>query len=166
VRLLEQGYPAIYREHCYSYSYEPARIAFSASRHGYLFPHSDSIYLYDLPTGKRSTRFFGVRRQKEFSYLSYDKIPDLNESVFDELIRKNPQYSSFVSAPLAGFYLREFLIPPKGDGRTYDQVFAVFDRKLNYIGECETSGWFIDSKKGLLSMQLDDTHLLIHKLSW
>lgn len=166
VRLLAQRYPAIYRAHCYSYTYEPVRIAIDASTHGYLFPHSDSIYLCNIHTGKRSVQFFGVRRAKQFHYLSYDKLPHLNESVFDELIKRNPQYSSFVSAPMAGFYLREFLIPPKGNERSYQQVFAVFDRELNYIGEAETFGWFIDSKQGLLSMQLENNQLFIDKLTW
>lgn len=167
VRLLAQSYPAIYRKHCYSYSYEPARIAIDASTHGYLFPHSDSIYLCNPLTGERSTRFFGVRKPKKFTWLSYDKLPQLNESVFDALIRNNPQYNAFVSAPLAGCYLREFLIPPTDkNSRAFQQVFAVFDREFNYIGEAETSGWFIDSKKGLLSMQLEDHHLLIDKISW
>lgn len=163
-RVLAQGYPLIYRQQSYGFNYQPERITVDGQTHGYLFPNSDSIYFCNTRTGARSTRFFGVKKRPEFRYIPFEKIPHLNESVFEELVRSNPKYQGFVSAPLAGYYLRTMWVP-KGDETILRT--AVFDRSFRYLGETDDNpGWIIDSSQGLLAMRLERNQIIIEKITW
>jgi hypothetical protein len=167
VRLLGQGYPAIYQKYCYSYHYDASRFETGTGIHGYTFPHSDSIYLYDTGTGERSTRFFGALAPKKFEHIPYDQIPKLHATVFDKLVQKNPHYSFPAAFPLAGYYTRELMTPPNKEGDPFKEWLVVFDKELVYIGEAAfRPNSIIDSKKGLLSMRMEQNELIIDHISW
>jgi hypothetical protein len=166
-RLLGQGYPVIYQQSCYSYHYDASRFDLGEGVHGYTFPHSDSLYLYDTRTGERSTRFFGALTAKKFEHIPYDRIPQLHATVFDQLVQKNPHYSFPAALPLAGYYTRELMVAPKKEGDPFAEWLVVFDKDLNYIGEaCFSPNILIDSKKGLLSMRMEQNELIIDRISW
>jgi hypothetical protein len=165
-KLLPQKYPPAYQQNCYSYAFQAKRIAISPDVHGYVFPNSDSIYICNIRTGEQSVRFFGVVQRPKFAYIPFKAISSLNETVLIELVKSNPHYNTLFSAPLAGFYLRELITPPEKEGDGYGQTTAVFDRNFNYIGETKAFEWLVDSRQGLLAVELKNQQLIVTRLTW
>lgn len=166
-RLLPQSYPAIYRENSYGPDYSASRIEIDGHTHGFVFPHSDSIYICDVKTGETSVRFFGSKINRKLQFIPFKGIESLNETVFMDLIHSNPAYIFATHAPLAGYYVRELAIPPKKEGEKYIQSLSFFDRDLNYIGESTTRvGFIVDSSKGLLGIRTANNQLTVDKISW
>lgn len=166
-RFVGQYHPQNYRNNCYSFGSDAARLELAPNVHAYVFPHNDSIFIRNLETNQLTTLFFGSRTHKNFQYIPFDEVGKVNESAFVELARANPFYVAPGNYPLAGYFTRELVIPPRTEGGKYRQVVVFYDRNFNYIGEAPLLGaWMLDSKNGLLGMEMKGSRLIISKLSW
>ena len=157
VRLIAQDYPTNNQLYCYGYNYAPDRFVVSGSAHGYSFPYNDSLFIRNLNTGKEQVTFFGSRRKKEFRHIPFNKLAQLNESVFDKLMIENSAYQLSGSAPLSGYYYRTLAYNAGSAKRNSDKKYCmiIFDRNFKYLGESELdfiTGIVADSHKGLTSI--------------
>lgn len=170
VQRLGARYPQNFRDHCYSYNYVPDRMQLNLHSHAYTFPYNDSVFIYDFRKHTRTAHYFGSRLPKQSGYIAYAEIPHLHQTVFDEFVNVNPYYLFANTAPLAGYFTRQIMISDSGKpSPERRQRIILYDRSFRYIGESRPGfqpNIVVDSKKGLLSLSLDGTTLIVNQWSW
>lgn len=171
INLINLSYPENYSSHCYGYNFAPDRININSSLHGYCFPQSDSIYLYDLNTKISTVKYFGSNRNKSFYFIKFDEINKINNSLFDEMYKKSSSYFFSNYAPLSKKFYRYYFQGNKSDTSTKikPSYLVVYNNDLEYIGETSdsfNSGIIFDSEDGLIAISLNKSKLYIIKFKW
>lgn len=78
IETIEQVYPELNRRMCYGYHYLPDRIEINEHTHGYTFPYSDSLFIYDFKENIKRVQFFGVKNSEIKKGIPFEKTPLLN----------------------------------------------------------------------------------------
>lgn len=167
----EVFYPNNHKNNCYGMNYIPEKIQLDKSKEyqiGMSYAYNDSLFVYDIKSGEQNQYFFGSKiLQPKFKHLSFDKIDEYNQVVFDKLYIENNQYLFSKSFPLAGYIARSLLIK----GENQQEIICLFDDDFNYIGESNgiwKSYILFDSSEGIKSLRFDKeaNRMVLNTISW
>jgi hypothetical protein len=168
VQLLGMTYPQEYQKKCFGSNYIPDRIIGDNNKHIVSFPYNDSVYIYDEEGKLLETKFFGTKTKKQFQFIPYDELENLQREVFDQFLKDIPFYAFSKFFSFSKIYCRQLFWFNKENNKQ-ESTFVFYDVNWNYLGEFHTEGtmFLFDCKKyGILRIKINNNNLEIYDVEF
>ncbi len=164
LQFLVMTYPQEYQNKCFGYNFIPDRIVGDNNTHVISFPYNDSVYIYNEQGNLLETNYFGSKTKKQFQFIPYEELNNLQQEVFDEFNKDMPHYGFSTFYSFSKIYSRQLMWYNNKTGKK-EGTIVFFDVNWNYLGELNTPGTmclFDSPKYGILKIQNNNDHLEVY----